>query len=71
MAAARELRERQSGSVEDNLHVNDVGRDERILINAEREGSLNEVGKCIIMYVFIYVLYVFASALKSNAKQAY
>lgn len=32
-------RERQSGNVEDYLHVNDVGRDGRILINAEREGS--------------------------------
>lgn len=57
--------------MEDNLHVNDVGRDGRILINAERKGSLNEVGKCIIMHVFVYVLYVFASALKSKAKQAY
>lgn len=56
MAAAQELRERQSGNVEDNLHVNDVGRDGRILINAEWEGSLNEVGKCIIMHVFVYVL---------------
>lgn len=57
--------------MEDNLHVNDVGRDGRILINAEWEGRLNEIGKCIIMYVYVYVLYVFASALKSNAKQAY